>query len=114
MALAGLMLGNLLATPLPFLAVLLGLLLPNLAVTVRRLHDAGLLGWLYLSVPAPLGDLAPNSMCRLGSDPCPDAYGLPPGNAAQGSDHTIAPRRPRAPAEWPHPTRNPPVGRGRR
>ena len=114
MALAGLILARLLGTSLPLLAVLLCLLLPNVAVTVRRLHDAGLSGWFYLLILAPLGGLALLFMCCLGSDPRPNAYGPPPGGAAPVPERTIARPRPRAPVAWTHPTRIPPVGRGGR
>lgn len=37
-----------------YLAVVLGLFLPGLAVTVRRLHDIGKSGWNYLFILIPL------------------------------------------------------------
>ncbi len=37
-----------------YLAAVLGLLLPGLAVTVRRLHDTGRSGWFFLLALIPL------------------------------------------------------------
>ena len=42
--------------PIPFIAPLLSLVLfiPGLAVSVRRLHDIGKSGWMYLLILIPL------------------------------------------------------------
>ena len=40
--------------PLLQVLVLLGTLVPSIAVTVRRLHDTGRSGWLYLIVFIPI------------------------------------------------------------
>lgn len=41
--------------PLLYLLVVLGLILPSIAVGVRRLHDTGKTGWFYLLGLVPFG-----------------------------------------------------------
>jgi len=65
------------------LGVLVGLyvlavFLPTLAVTCRRLHDAGLSGWWQLLGIIPLGGLAVFIMTLLGGSPGPNQYGPDP------------------------------------
>ena len=57
----------------------LALLLPNLAVAVRRLHDMDLSGWTYLIVLIPsIGGIILFVMFLMPSKPHPNQYGLPP------------------------------------
>lgn len=61
------------------LAVVLGTVVPTIAVTVRRLHDAGQSGWLYLLIFIPtLGGIVLLVLCALGSQPVANQYGLAP------------------------------------
>ncbi|MET8148748.1 DUF805 domain-containing protein [Actinoplanes sp. NPDC049668] len=53
-------------------------LLPTLAVTCRRLHDAGLSGWWQLLGFIPLGSLVVLIMTVLDSDPGVNRYGPDP------------------------------------
>jgi uncharacterized membrane protein YhaH (DUF805 family) len=62
---------------------LIGLLIlpwvvPNLAVTVRRLHDTNHSGWLTLLVLLPFGQLAILVLMCVRSDPNANFYGAPP------------------------------------
>ena len=68
-----------------FLLVFAGLLIPSIAVTVRRLHDSDKPGWLTLIVFVPFGAVASIILTMLPSDPLANRYGLPP---------TVAPRTP--------------------
>jgi len=57
----------------------LALLVPNLAVAVRRLHDMDLSGWVYLIVLIPsVGGVILFVMFLMPSKPHPNQYGLPP------------------------------------
>jgi len=51
---------------------------PSLAVTCRRLHDAGLTGWLQLIGFIPPGGLAVFIMTLLPGNPGPNKYGPDP------------------------------------
>ncbi len=42
----------------PFVLYMLASLIPSLAVTIRRMHDANLSGWLYLLSFLPMGNIA--------------------------------------------------------
>lgn len=57
---------------------ILGVLLPTLAVTCRRLHDAGLSGWWQLLGIIPLGGLAVFIMTVLPGNPGENRYGPDP------------------------------------
>jgi len=59
-------------------AYVLVVLLPTLAVTSRRLHDAGLSGWWQLLGIIPLGGLAVFIMTLLPGKPGPNQYGPDP------------------------------------
>lgn len=62
----------------------LGLLLPQLAVTVRRLHDQGRTGWFILLTLVPLvGGLLLLILLALPGEAAGNAYGMP----FQGSSH---------------------------
>ncbi|HLR27303.1 MAG TPA: DUF805 domain-containing protein [Ruania sp.] len=57
----------------------LALLVPNLAVAVRRLHDMDFSGWVYLIVLIPsVGGVILFVMFLMPSKPHPNQYGLPP------------------------------------
>ncbi len=58
---------------------LLGTFLPNLAVTIRRLHDANNSGWLYLISLVPyVGGLILLVLCALKGTEGPNNYGPDP------------------------------------
>ncbi|HLS62900.1 MAG TPA: DUF805 domain-containing protein [Ruania sp.] len=61
------------------IVVVLGGLVPTIAVNVRRLHDIGQSGWLCLLVFIPsLGGIALLVLCALPSQPVGNQYGLAP------------------------------------
>ena len=65
-------------TPLLVVAgiVLLVLLVPSIAIAVRRLHDAGYSGWWYLLVLVPyVGFIVPFIIGFLSPTPGPNQYG---------------------------------------
>lgn len=71
--------------PLAFLLVLLATLwvlflaIPGISVSVRRLHDVGLSGWLYLVTFVPyVGGLFMLVIACIPSQPHPNPYGPPP------------------------------------
>lgn len=54
------------------------LLLPHLAVSIRRLHDIGLSGWIVLIELVPfIGSIALLALMMLPSDPSPNRWGPP-------------------------------------
>jgi uncharacterized membrane protein YhaH (DUF805 family) len=57
---------------------IVAVLLPTLAVTCRRLHDAGLSGWWQLLGFIPLGGIAVFIMTLLESNPGTNRYGPDP------------------------------------
>lgn len=62
----------------------LALLLPSLAVLVRRLHDTGRTGWWVLIGLIPLvGAIILLVFCVQDGDPAPNQYGPPPKGAAE-------------------------------
>jgi uncharacterized membrane protein YhaH (DUF805 family) len=61
-----------------FLVVALGLFLPSLAVTVRRLHDTGRSGWWYLISLVPFGGIVLLVFCCLDSTSGPNQFGPNP------------------------------------
>ena len=64
---------------LVFLVVAVGLIVPSLAAIVRRLHDTGKSGWLFLLVLIPLvGGIVLLVFYLLPSDAKANAYGEPP------------------------------------
>jgi uncharacterized membrane protein YhaH (DUF805 family) len=64
--------------------IILPLVIPILAVTVRRLHDTGRSGWWTLIGIVPLGQSAVIALTCLRSDPTDNAYGsLPPTRRAR-------------------------------
>ena len=56
----------------------LAVFVPTLAVTCRRLHDAGLSGWWQLLSIIPMGGIAVFIMTLLDSKPGPNQYGPDP------------------------------------
>jgi uncharacterized membrane protein YhaH (DUF805 family) len=61
-----------------FVAVL-ALVIPNIAVTVRRLHDTGRSGWWwFLSLLCGIGALVVFVFCLLDTTPGPNQYGPSP------------------------------------
>jgi uncharacterized membrane protein YhaH (DUF805 family) len=56
----------------------LATIIPGLAVSVRRLHDAGFSGWLVLLALLPLLSIAVLVMTLLDSNPGPNQYGPNP------------------------------------
>lgn len=68
---------------IPFLILLIGFglaaIVPSIAVTLRRLHDAGFSGWLYLLILIPtIGGLIVSVLCLLPTSPLAEKYGPPP------------------------------------
>ena len=57
---------------------ILAVICPTLAVTCRRLHDAGLSGWWQALGIIPLGGIAVFVMTVLDSNPGPNKYGPDP------------------------------------
>jgi uncharacterized membrane protein YhaH (DUF805 family) len=56
-----------------------GVLLPSLAVTIRRLHDAGYSGWLYLLTLVPyVGAIVVFVFTLLNSQPLDNRWGRAP------------------------------------
>ncbi|WP_432540601.1 DUF805 domain-containing protein [Kineococcus sp. SYSU DK002] len=64
----------------------LGLLLPSLAVTVRRLHDTGRSGWWYLIAFVPLGGLVLLGFECTESTPGPNRFGPNPKGVHEHAD----------------------------
>lgn len=56
----------------PLIAV--ALMIPNISLTVRRLHDANYSGWLYLICLIPFGSFALLVLCAMESNPAGAAY----------------------------------------
>jgi uncharacterized membrane protein YhaH (DUF805 family) len=68
------------AAGIPF-AILLGIwglavIVPNIAVTIRRLHDAGYSGWFYLFNVVGLG-IVTLVLCAMETSPAAAKYGPP-------------------------------------
>jgi uncharacterized membrane protein YhaH (DUF805 family) len=65
--------------PLVLLIIwILGTIVPNIAITVRRLHDAGFSGWMYLLQLIPyLGGLVVLILCASKTSPAAVQYGPP-------------------------------------
>lgn len=70
----------------------LAVLVPSIAITVRRLHDSGKTGWLYLLNLIPFGSLIILVFCVLDSEPGTNKWGPHP----KGLDAAAAP----AAANW--------------
>lgn len=57
---------------------LIGTIVPNIAITIRRLHDAGYSGWFYLLSLIPyLGSFIVAILCIMGTSPMAGRYGPP-------------------------------------
>lgn len=62
-----------------YILYLIGMIVPNLSVGVRRLHDSGKSGWFMLFSLIPyVGGIIYFIFCLLGSDPYDNQYGLAP------------------------------------
>ncbi|MFT3661928.1 MAG: DUF805 domain-containing protein [Gordonia sp. (in: high G+C Gram-positive bacteria)] len=57
----------------------LATIIPSIAVTVRRLHDAGYSGWMYLLNFIPAGGLVVLVLCAMATSPSAAQYGPPVG-----------------------------------
>lgn len=57
--------------------IALGLFIPTLAVTVRRLHDVNQSGWMYLLALVPFGGLVVFVFTLLPSTPGDNRFGPP-------------------------------------
>jgi len=58
--------------------VYLGLLLPGIAVTIRRLHDTSRSGWFYLLALVPFGGFVVLYFVLQDSTPADNAFGASP------------------------------------
>lgn len=75
---AGSLVDAVLGTAFFGIAVLLGLVVPSVCVTIRRLHDSGKSGWMYLLAFIPLaGGIVMLVFCLLDGDSGPNEYGPP-------------------------------------
>lgn len=63
----------------------LAVLVPSIAVTVRRLHDSGKSGWWYLLNLIPFGSLVVLVFCLLDSEPGTNKWGRNPKGLNQAS-----------------------------
>lgn len=81
--------------PVLGLVVALGLLLPSLAVSVRRLHDTGRTGWWMLLGLVPLGGIVLIVFACLDSEPGPNRFGPSPKQPVGGPAWAQQP-----PAAW--------------
>ncbi|MBH1943292.1 DUF805 domain-containing protein [Erythrobacter sp. YJ-T3-07] len=72
----GTLVGDLLG--IPVLLFWLGLIIPNLAVTVRRLHDHGKSGWWILIGLIPLGGIVLLVFMLIEGTPGTNEYGADP------------------------------------
>ena len=70
--------------PILTLILALGLLVPSLAVSVRRLHDTGRSGWWLLINLIPFGGIVTLVFSCLDSQPGTNAYGPSPKYPAAG------------------------------
>ena len=60
------------------IAWIVATIVPNIAITVRRLHDAGFSGWMYLLQLIPyLGALVVLILCASNTSPAAVRYGPP-------------------------------------
>ena len=75
---------SLIGFPVLTILVALGLLIPNLAVTIRRLHDTSKSGWWILLAFVPLAGLVILVFMFLDSTPGTNAWG--PNPKGIGSD----------------------------
>lgn len=71
---------------LAYLAYALGLLIPGIAVAVRRLHDTGKSGWWMLIAFIPLAGIVLLVFMCMDSDPGVNAFGPNPKEAAAYND----------------------------
>lgn len=72
-----------------FGALLLGglaLIVPSIALSIRRLHDTGKSGWWYLIAFVPLGSIVLLVFMCLESQPGPNEYGPNPFELDSGDD----------------------------
>ncbi len=60
------------------MAALVGLIVPSIAVSVRRLHDIGLSGWFYLVSFVPFGSLFLFVTALMPGQTGPNRYGDDP------------------------------------
>jgi len=66
-------------SPILYIVVVLGLLLPGIAVLFRRLHDTGRSGWWWLIAFVPIaGGIVLLVFTVTDSDPGPNQYGERP------------------------------------
>jgi uncharacterized membrane protein YhaH (DUF805 family) len=64
---------------IPFALFILAIIIPGLAVTVRRLHDTGKSGWMILLCLIPIiGGIILLVFTMIDSDPGPNHYGPNP------------------------------------
>jgi uncharacterized membrane protein YhaH (DUF805 family) len=81
------------------LIVTLGLILPSLAVSVRRLHDTGRSGWWLLIGLIPLaGAIVLLVFYCTDSEPGPNRFG--PSPKADAAGHEWSQESPTAPPTW--------------
>jgi len=71
---------------LAYMAYALGLLVPGIAVAVRRLHDTGKSGWWMLIALIPLAGIVLIVFMCMDSDPGANAFGPNPKETAAYND----------------------------
>ena len=85
------------------LVVMLGLFLPGLAVSVRRLHDTGRPGWWLLINLVPFGGIVTLVFTCLDSEPHPNRYGPSPKPGVAGFSGYGQPYPPVGYGQQPYP-----------
>jgi uncharacterized membrane protein YhaH (DUF805 family) len=73
-----LLISHVIGNLIPYFVYAIGVILPSLAVLVRRLHDAGKSGWFALLGIIPVVDLVVLVLTCLEGDRGPNKYGQDP------------------------------------
>ncbi len=79
-AIVAIVVDGLIGFPILSIVTFLGLIVPSIAVSIRRLHDIGRSGWWYLISLIPLGFIVLIVFFCLASEPESNAHGPNPIN----------------------------------